>query len=270
MLGLTAEAVHLRIGVPGPDSTQIADLARFAAPRAGVRRLPARHHAVAAVGEFVIPGRAGPAQGARRRTRPGEPSPGILPAALGRTNSHYTPYWGVLVFVVGSAALATASGGNDQRLVLFYAVAVFLSFLAGMLAMTRLSYRARQPATLAVNATGALVVGFTLAVNLARGAPLASMAATGLIALILHRLWVRSGRPSGTQQASVNARRLAPHPAWLGVDGAMGDIEVGWGAEWPTTKLDRTLVGVPGDLMPYPGTPDGGNPWRQFRGKGLL
>ncbi len=75
----------------------------------------------------------------------------------------------MLIFVVGSAALVTAAGGNDQRLVLFYAVAVFLSFLAGMLAMTRLSYRARQPATLAVNAAGALVVGFTLAVNLTRG-----------------------------------------------------------------------------------------------------
>lgn len=32
MGGLTAQAVHLRIGVPGPDSTQIAELARIAAP----------------------------------------------------------------------------------------------------------------------------------------------------------------------------------------------------------------------------------------------
>jgi hypothetical protein len=140
MLGLTAEALHLRIGVPGPDSTEIAELGPLRHPRAVVRRLPARHNAVAAVGgEFVIPGRAGPAQGARRRTRSGRAVAGDRAC---RVRPHQQPLHpqlgGVLVFVVGSAALATAAGGNDQRLVLFYAVAVFLSFLAGMLAMTRL------------------------------------------------------------------------------------------------------------------------------------
>ncbi|WND60501.1 amino acid permease (plasmid) [Mycolicibacterium vanbaalenii] len=215
-LGLTAQAVHLRIGVPGPDSTQIAELARIAAPGpvfAAFQLATTLLLLSAASSSF----QAGP--GLLKALAAGhdsaEPSLGILPARLGRTNSHYTPYWGVLIFVVGSAALVTAAGGNDQRLVLFYAVAVFLSFLAGMLAMTRLSYRARQPATLAVNAAGALVVGFTLAVNLTRGAPLASMAATGLIALILHRLWVRSGRPSGIQQASCQCQvtRTAPRLA---------------------------------------------------------
>jgi len=44
-----------------------------------------------------------------------------------------------------------------------------------------------------MNALGALVVTFTLAVNLARGRPLASV----LIAAALHRLSARAGRPRG-------------------------------------------------------------------------
>ncbi len=48
-----------------------------------------------------------------------------------------------------------------------------------------------------MNALGALVVTFTLAVNLARGRPLASVLAALLIAAALHRLWARAGRPRG-------------------------------------------------------------------------
>lgn len=53
----------------------------------------------------------------------------------GVTNRHHTPYWGVVAFFVISAVVISAGGGQDQRLVLFYAVSVFVSFMAGLLAM---------------------------------------------------------------------------------------------------------------------------------------
>jgi hypothetical protein len=52
-----------------------------------------------------------------------------------------------------------------------------------------------------VNCVAAAAVGFTLAVNLGRGYPLASLAAALLIAGSLYALWVQAGRPSGIAQA---------------------------------------------------------------------
>ena len=76
---------------------------------------------------------------------------------------------------------------------LFYAVAVFVSFLTGLLAMARFSLNEGNHALLAVNAVAIGAVGFTLAINLGRGYPLASLAAALLIA-------ARS-TPSGCAQA---------------------------------------------------------------------
>jgi hypothetical protein len=84
--------------------------------------------------------------------------------------------------------------------VLFYAVAVFVSFLAGLAAMTRFSLREGRGGLAAVNALGALSVAFTLLVNLGRGYPLLSLAATALIALSLYILWQRAGRPTGVEE----------------------------------------------------------------------
>jgi len=58
-----------------------------------------------------------------------------------------------------------------------------------------------------MNVGGALVVLFTIGVNLLRGFPLVSVAAALLIALVLHRSWVRAGRPRGTTHAVVHSRR---------------------------------------------------------------
>ena len=44
-------------------------------------------------------------------------------------------------------------------------------------------------------------VGFTLAINLGRGYPLASLAAALVIAGALYALWVRAGRPRGIAEA---------------------------------------------------------------------
>src|SRR5207248_1034344 len=119
-LGLTALAVHLHVGVPRHDSTEIADLAHVA-----------------------------------------------------------------------------AGGGGLYGLV--YAVAVFVSFLAGLLAMARFSHRRGARLLTVTNLLGAVAVAFTLVVNLGRGYPLLAIAGSVLVAAVLHRRWVRAGRPRGIE-----------------------------------------------------------------------
>lgn len=212
-LGLTAEAVHLRIGVPNPDSTQIAELARVAVSPplfVAFQVVTALLLLSAASSSF----QAGPGllEALAAQQESGGRSTGILPALLGRTNRRYTPYWGVVVFAVASAAVTIAAGGEDQRLVLFYAVAVFLSFLTGLLAMARFSLQQRRPASLAVNLAGAIAVGFTLVVNLSRGAPVVSIAAAFALAAILAWLWVRAGRPRGVRHAATESLACCAAP----------------------------------------------------------
>jgi len=92
-----------------------------------------------------------------------------------------------------------AASGQEQELVLVYAVAVFVSFLAGLLAMARFSRRQRSWWLFAINVIAAVVVAFTLVVNLARGYPLISIAGTVLIGGFLWNRWVRAGRPRGIE-----------------------------------------------------------------------
>jgi hypothetical protein len=137
-LGLTAQAVRLGVGEPASDGTQIANLARASTPApvfAAFQVVTALLLLSAASSSF----QAGPGLLKALSARPTDTSPGILPVRLERTNRYHTPYWGVLFFTVVSVVLIVATGGRDQHLVLFYAVAVFLSFLAGLLAMTRLA-----------------------------------------------------------------------------------------------------------------------------------
>jgi len=64
--------------------------------------------------------------------------------------------------------------------------------------------RERRPLRLAVNLLGAFAVAFVLLANLARGEPIASLAAL-LIAAVLHRLWVKAGRPRGVREVAAEA-----------------------------------------------------------------
>jgi hypothetical protein len=50
------------------------------------------------------------------------------------------------------------------------------------------------------NALAIAAVALTLAVNLRRGYPIASLGAACAIALVLHRLWIRAGRPRGVSE----------------------------------------------------------------------
>lgn len=204
-LALTAEAAHLRIGIPASDSTLIADLAHRAAPGtlyALFQMATALLLLSAASSSF----QAGPGllKALARHSGPGGHT-GILPRLWGTTNRHHTPYWGVLLFLAAAAAAICAAGGQDQRLVLFYAVAVFMSFLAGLVAMARFSADEGSPFRLAVNVTGAVAVAFVLLVNLARGEPIASLAAALLIAAGLYGLWARAGRPRGVREVPAEA-----------------------------------------------------------------
>ena len=132
-------------------------------------------------------------------------SPGLLPARLGRVNEHHTPVLAVIVYAVISALIILVASGQEQELVLVYAVAVFVSFLAGLLAMARFSKRQGSRLLLAINVIAAVVVAFTLVVNLARGYPLISIAATALIGLFLQYRWARAGRPRGIESVERSA-----------------------------------------------------------------
>jgi amino acid transporter len=237
-LGLAVEAYRLQVGVPHADTTQIAELARVAAPGpvfAGFQLVTALLLLSAASSSF----QAGPgllkalARHTRTRTNSaGAPSGtpgnsvtvGILPAPVGRTNRHHTPYWGVLAFTGVSAAVVAAAGGRDQELVLFYAVSVFLSFLAGLVAMARFARRDRRLGQLALNGVGAAVVAFTLVVNLARGLPVVSLAAALLVAGALYRTWVRAGRPGGIRDLAADAEA---EPETEPVAGPAGSVRAG-------------------------------------------
>ena len=132
--------------------------------------------------------------------RPNGEQVGILNPLLGKTNTHHTPYWSVIVYLAISVLVVIAAGGRDQELVLFYAVAVFVSFLSGLLAMARFSLRDRDHGLVVINLFGALVVVFTIGVNLGRGYPVASLVVAAGIAGVFYRLWARAGRPRGIAQ----------------------------------------------------------------------
>jgi hypothetical protein len=204
-IGLTLLAVRLHVGIPPPDSTQIADIARAAAGNGFVYAAFQAASALLLLAAASSSYQAGPGLLKALSRHPKSAGVGILPRALGETNLYHTPYWSVVVYLVISAVVLLAAGGLEQELVLVYAVAVFVSFLAGLTAMTRFSLRERRMDLALVNATAAVAVAFTLVVNLARGYPLLSMAATLLIAGSLYILWNRAGRPEGIESVEMRA-----------------------------------------------------------------
>ena len=199
-LSLTALSVHLGVGIPSAGATQISEIALAATGDGAAYALFQASSAVLLLSAASSSFAAGPGLLRALSRTPGNPL-GILPATLGRTNAHHTPYWAVLAFLFASSAVVVAAGGSEQELVLFYAVAVFVSFLTGLLAMARFSLNEGNHALLAVNSVAIVAVGFTLAINLGRGYPLASLAASLLIAATLYAMWVRAGRPRGIAEA---------------------------------------------------------------------
>ncbi|MEU5533541.1 amino acid permease [Streptomyces sp. NPDC020362] len=202
-LALTALAVRLHIGIPGADSTQIADIAHAAAGPGwlyGAFQLTSSLLLLAAASSSF---QAGP--GLLKALAGTADRPGVLPPVLGRANRHHTPYWSVVVYLAAAAVIIVAAAGQEQELVLFYAVAVFVSFLVGLVAMARFARRERKIALAWVNGLAAAAVAFTLAVNLLRGWPMLSLAATLLIAAGLYARWTRAGRPADIEDVEARA-----------------------------------------------------------------
>jgi hypothetical protein len=199
-IGLTELADRLHVGIPKADSTQIADIAHAAAGKGAVYAIFQATSALLLLAAASSSFQAGPGLLKALSRHPESAGVGILPRSLGEANRHHTPYWSVVVYVLVSAGVLVAAAGREQQLVLFYAVAVFVSFLAGLAAMTRFSLNDGRRGLAALNALGAVSVAFTLAINLGRGYPLLSLAATALIALGLYALWRRAGRPAGVEE----------------------------------------------------------------------
>ena len=202
-VGLSAAAVHLHIGIPPPDSTQIAETARAAVGGGGLFaafQLTTGALLLAAASSSF---QAGP--GVLKALAIGGGGTGVLPARLAITNRHHTPYWGVALFLAAAGVTAVGAGGHEQRLVLFYAVAVFIAFLGGLLSMMRFFVAEGRWLLCGTSAVGAAAVSITLCINLARGYPIASLAAALAIAAVLHRFWVRAGRPRGVSDAEAAA-----------------------------------------------------------------
>jgi amino acid transporter len=197
-MGFTAMAVRLGIGLPVGESTLTAEIARasvsgflFAVFQAVMVLL------LVAAGASAFQAGPGLLKALARERAQDEEATGILPEWLGRTNRYYTPYWSVLVYGVLTAAVVLAAQADEQELVLFYAVSVFLSFQAGLLAMVVFSYREGRWLSFVLNVVGSLTVAFVLVMNLARVTPIASLGAALLIAVGLYWLWVKKGRPRG-------------------------------------------------------------------------
>jgi Amino acid permease len=198
-LGLTALAVHLDVGIPRSDSTQIADLAHTAVGGGGLFAFFQLASSLLLLAAASSSFQAGPGLLKALARSGADGRAGLLPGRLARTNRHHTPVAAVVVYAVISAAIILAAGGHEQELVLVYAVAVFVSFLAGLLAMARFSRRRGKRLLTATNLLGAIAVAFTLVVNLARGYPLLAIGGTVLVAAVLYGRWVRAGRPRGIE-----------------------------------------------------------------------
>lgn len=205
-IGLTAAAVRLGIGVPGNDTTLVAELARAAGSH-GVFTLFQGATALLLLSAASSSFQAGPGllKALARDKGHGRSRHGVLPAFLGTTNVHHVPIVGVFVFYGASALVVVAAGARDQRLVLFYAVAVFVSFLMGLLAMAAFAWRERRTGWVILNGVAAIAVAFTLIANAMRAAALGSLAATAIVGGALYFAWVKAGRPRGASHAVAEA-----------------------------------------------------------------
>jgi amino acid transporter len=204
-MALTALAVHLHVGIPPRDQTQISELAHTAVGGGSLYGFFQLTSGLLLLSAASSSFQAGPGL-LKALARPGPSGEeSLLPKALHRTNKHHTPVAAVGIYAVISIAIILVASGQEQELVLVYAVAVFVSFLAGLLAMARFSMRRGARGLALMNLVGAVLVAFTLIVNLARGYPLLSLAGTVLIAAILYWRWIRAGRPVGLEEIERHA-----------------------------------------------------------------
>lgn len=198
-VGFAAAAVHLGVGLPPEGSTLLAEIARHSVGDglafAGFQAVCALLLLSAAASSYLAG--SGVLKALATLGREGE---GLVSSVFGRINRFLVPEWGVTVVLVAAAVLV-AAGGREQRLVPFYAVAVFASFLAATVGCAWLSYRERRWGQLTLNVLGSLLVGAVLAVNATRVEGAIALLAAGAVAAYLWRAWVSRGRPTGVAGA---------------------------------------------------------------------
>ncbi|GAB2909935.1 amino acid permease [Rhodococcus aerolatus] len=195
-VGLAVAARHLGAGIPEEGTTMVAEIAQAAAGP-GLFTVFQVVTALLLLAAAASSYQAGPGLLAAlaRRTEDDGAQSGVLPPRLGRTNARHAPTLGVIAFTVAAALVTAAAGGQEQTLVLFYAVSVFLSFVMGLLAMAKLSHADGRTGRVVLNLGGAVVVAFTLVVNLARVTPIVSLVASLVVAAAMYASWARAGRP---------------------------------------------------------------------------
>ena len=193
-IGLAMLAVLLGVGLPQRDSTMLADVARAVTGGDGsfaaFQALSALLLLAAAASSYL-------AGSGLLKALALHGDPGLLPRRFGVVNRFDAPSWGVGALAVTAGLLIVVSGGRDQELVQFYAVAVFAGFLGATVACARLSLRDGRRPMFAANAAGVLVIAFVLALNLRRLDPVLALAAAGVVSLYLWHTWVARGRPGG-------------------------------------------------------------------------
>lgn len=198
-IGFSVLAVRLSADLPPSDSTLIAEVARhstgggslFVAFQASSALL-----LLAAAASSYLAG-SGVLKALATIGRDGE---GLVPSRFRRVNRFLIPEWGVALVLV-AAAMLVAAGGREQRLVGFYAVAVFASFLAATIACARLSYRDGRRGPLVLNVVGSVLVAIILAINATRLDGVIALVASTAVAVYLWRIWVLRGRPRGVAVA---------------------------------------------------------------------
>lgn len=200
-VGFAAAAVRLGVGVPPEDSTLLAEVARRSVGDglafASFQAVSALLLLSAAASSYLAG--SGVLKALATLGREGE---GLVPSIFGRINRFLVPEWGVTVVLV-AAAILVAAGGREQRLVSFYAVAVFASFFAATIGCALLSYRDRRWGSLVLNVLGSLLVGLVLAINATRLDGTMALLASAAVAAYLWRVWVSRGRPTGVAGAGV-------------------------------------------------------------------
>ena len=193
-IALVFVAVRLNVGVPTTDSTQIANIARAAAGSGLLFHVFQASSSLLLLAAASSSFQAGPGLLKALSGPPGKH--GILPDFFGTTNSHHTPYYALGAYLLVAGLVIVAAGALEQQLVLFYAVAVFISFLMGLMAMAWFARQDRQPVLFIVNVLAIVAVVFTIGVDLARIYPLASLIASIAVAIGIYFFWVRAGKPT--------------------------------------------------------------------------
>jgi hypothetical protein len=190
-------AVRLGVGMPGEDSTLLADVARRATGDDALFPVFQATSALLLLAAAASSYLAGSGLLKALALHGGDGGTGLIPRRFARVNRWHSPPWGLGLLLGSATALVVLAGGRDQELVHFYAAAVFLSFLGATVASARLTWRERRLGPFAVNAAGGVMVAFVLALNLARIDPIAALIASAAISVYLWSMWVRRGRPSG-------------------------------------------------------------------------